>query len=218
MLGLSATPYRRDKLNKMLYISLGNVVATIKDKDLQEAGSRIKPEIIARETNFDFDYQEDADYQKMISALIEDSDRNQLIASDVVNESIDQDNLSLILSDRKAHCEALASLLQKQGIDCAVLNGDISKKRREEIIRDIEAGTLRIIFATGALAGEGLDMPKLSRLFITTPIRWKGRVKQFIGRILRVAEGKTEAKVFDYVDSRVGILANSYRSRCNQSL
>ncbi len=213
MLGLSATPYRRDKLNKMLYISLGNVVATIKDKDLQESGSRVKPEVIARETSFNYDYQEDSDYQPMISALIENQSRNQLIIDDVIQES---DNQCLVLSDRKNHCGVLASLLKKQGINCAILTGSIPQKERESIIEQLNDGSLKVIFATGALAGEGLDIPKMSRLFITTPIRWKGRVKQYVGRILRTAEGKTDAKVFDYVDSKVGILANSYRSRCNQ--
>jgi superfamily II DNA or RNA helicase len=212
MLGLSATPYRRDGLNKLIYVTLGNVAATITDAELQDSGCRIKPEIVVRETCFDFDYCEDSDYQPMISELVEDADRNELIISDVIQESQENRNLSLILSDRKSHCEALAGLLRKQGIQVAVLTSDRSKSERGAIIRDIESGALKVVCATGALAGEGLDFPKLNRLFVTTPIRFKGRITQYVGRALRVAEGKTDVRIYDYVDS-VGVLQSSYRSR-----
>lgn len=212
MLGLSATPYRRDGLNKLIYTTLGNVAAEISSSDLQQAGCRIKPEIIVRETGFDFDYCEDADYQPMISELVEDPDRNELIVSDVIHESQDNVNLSLVLSDRKSHCEALAGLLRGQGIQVAVLTSDRSKKDREAIIRDVESGELKVVCATSQLAGEGLDIPKLNRLYITTPIRFQGKVVQVIGRALRVAEGKTDARIYDYVD-HVGVLEASARSR-----
>lgn len=150
----------------------------------------------------------------MISALIEDRDRNQLIAHDVAQEYHANGNYCLILSDRKAHCEALASLLERQGIKCAVLTGDISKKERESIVQKFDDGSLRVVLATGQLAGEGLDIPKLNRLFITTPIRWKGRVKQYVGRALRTAAGKDDAKIYDYVDSNIGVLVSAYKSRC----
>lgn len=62
MLGLSATSYRRDKLNKLIFLTLGNVSGEVKESDLREVGVRIKPEIIARETGFYYDYQVDSDY------------------------------------------------------------------------------------------------------------------------------------------------------------
>jgi len=213
MLGLSATPYRRDKLNKLIYTTVGNVVAEVKSCDIQD--NLIVPEIITRETSFQYDYKKDSDYVPMITALIEDSDRNEFIISDVVYESQDENNYSLILSDRKAHCEELAFILEGQGIECAVLTGDLPPKKRETIIQDLESGSLKVIFATGQLAGEGLDLPKLNRLFVTTPIRWKGRIKQYAGRVMRPAEGKNDAKIYDYVDS-VGVLINSYKSRYYQ--
>ncbi|MEW5804608.1 MAG: DEAD/DEAH box helicase [bacterium] len=211
-LGLSATPYRRDGLGKLIYLTLGNVATEITDRDLQQAGTRIKPEIVVRETGFDFDYCEDSDYQPMVSALIADPERNALICADVISENQSGENLSLILSDRKAHLADLAESLHNFGVDCAILTGDVPKKQREQIIRDAEGGKLRVILATGQLAGEGLDLPKLNRLFVTTPIRFRGRITQYIGRALRTAEGKTDAKVYDYVDP-VGILQSSYRSR-----
>ena len=212
MLGLSATPYRRDGLNKLIYAILGNVSVEISDSELQDSGCRIKPEIIVRETDFDFDYQEDSDYQPMISELAEDHDRNELIVSDVIRESQENGNLSLILSDRKSHCEALAGLLRDQGIKCAVLTSDRSKKDRGAIIRDIESGALKVVCATGQLAGEGLDIPRLNRLFVITPIRFKGRITQYVGRALRVDREKIDSKIYDYHDSKIGVRCRVYNS------
>ena len=212
MLGLSATPYRRDKLNKLIFAGIGNVVATVSDADLQCAGTRIRPEIVSRETDFEFEYCEDRDYQPMISELISDSSRNNLIAMDVASE-YDGSNFELVLSDRKAHLEMIYNLLIGRGVKSAILTADVPKKKREQIIRDMESGALHVILATGALAGEGMDLPKLNRLFVTTPIRFKGRVIQYAGRALRVAEGKSDARIYDYHDCNVGILSSSFKSR-----
>ena len=216
-LGLSATPYRRDRLNKLLCYVVGNISATITDQDLQEHGTRIKPQIIARETLFDYDYHEDADYQPMISRLVEDPDRNRLIIKDIVREAAEsRNNYSLVLTDRREHCKTLARLLGEQGISCAILTGDLPKKQREQAIKDLNEGSLRVVLATGQIAGEGLDIPKLNRLFVTTPIRWKGKIKQYVGRVLRTAPGKSDARIYDYVDTCVGVLVSAYRSRCYQ--
>ena len=215
-LGLSATPYRRDKLNKLLYYVVGNVTATVTDEDLQVSGTQIKPKIIVRETFFDYCYQEDSDYQPMISTLVADSNRNRMIVKDVVHEAQDKNNYSLVLTERKEHCKILSHLLKESGVACAILTGDLPKKQRKKIIEDLETGHLSVALATGQLAGEGLDIPRLNRLFVTTPIRWKGKIKQYVGRILRTAPGKNDAKIYDYVDSSIGVLASAYRSRCYQ--
>jgi len=212
MLGLSATPYRRDRLNKLIYASMGNLVAEVRDSELQQAGVKIKPEIIVRETGFDFDYDEDSDYQPMISALVEDEDRNDLIASDVIQEASSNGNSILVLSDRKSHLSDLEALLRGQGIEGKILTADVPKKQRAQIIQDFESGALRVVLATGQLAGEGLDIPRLNRLFVTTPIKWKGRILQYAGRALRVADGKHDARIYDYVDMP-GVLQVAYRSR-----
>ena len=60
--------------------------------------------------------------------------------------------------------------------------------------------------------GEGFDCRELSILFLATPIRFNGRLLQYLGRVLRLAPGKDKAKVYDYVDP-VGVLENAARAR-----
>jgi superfamily II DNA or RNA helicase len=66
--------------------------------------------------------------------------------------------------------------------------------------------------ATGQLIGEGFDCRNLSSLHLATPIRFEGRVIQYLGRILRPAPGKGTATVHDYVDD-VGYLVYSAGQR-----
>ena len=45
------------------------------------------------------------------------------------------------------------------------------------------------------------------------PIRWKGRVAQYVGRLHREHTGKREVIVYDYVDGRVPVLQRMAAAR-----
>ena len=66
---------------------------------------------------------------------------------------------------------------------------------------------------SGQLVGEGFDCRKLSSLFLATPIRFSGRVTQYLGRVLRPGRDQKKARVFDYVDIKVDILKAAARQR-----
>ena len=72
---------------------------------------------------------------------------------------------------------------------------------------------MKVLVATGQLIGEGFDCKELSTLFLTTPIRFDGRVLQYLGRVLRPAEGKGKPKVYDYIDKNVGVLKAAAEAR-----
>jgi superfamily II DNA or RNA helicase len=67
--------------------------------------------------------------------------------------------------------------------------------------------------ATGPFVGEGFDCPALDTLFLAAPIAFKGRLVQYVGRVLRPYPGKTTAEVHDYHDVREGVLASSLAKR-----
>jgi superfamily II DNA or RNA helicase len=70
-----------------------------------------------------------------------------------------------------------------------------------------------VVIATGQLIGEGFDCRHLSSLFFATPVRFSGRVLQYLGRVLRPAPGKDKARVFDYIDIHVPTLVNAANAR-----
>lgn len=214
MLGLSATPWRRDKLSKLIFWHIGDVIHEVDKSRLIENGHILQAEVITRETDFEPFFCPTNEYTKMLSELTKDPDRNRLICADVEREACNGGGVCLVLSDRKAHCEALSELLDVyHGINSEVLTGNISAKKRADIVERLNEGGVRVLIATGQLVGEGFDCRGLETLFLTTPIKFSGRVIQYLGRVLRPAEGKAGAKVYDYVDNRVGVLRASARAR-----
>lgn len=213
MLGLSATPWRRDGLSRLIYWFLGNKVYEVERDDLIEEGHILEAEVIIRETDFEPFSDPSEEYSRMLSELTQDSERNALIARDVAKEAGNGGGVCLVLTDRKAHCEVLVSMLADLGVQAAVLTGDLKTREREQVVDDLNSGQVKVLIATGQLIGEGFDCPELATLFLATPIRFSGRVLQYLGRVLRPAPGKDKARVYDYVDAQVGVLVNAARAR-----
>jgi superfamily II DNA or RNA helicase len=212
MLGLSATPWRRDGLSRLIYWSLGDKVHEVDKQALVKAGHVLVADVVWRETDFRPTYDPTTEYSRMLSELTLDPARNALIALDVAREAGNGGGVCLVLSDRKAHCEALRALLAGLGVEAAVLTGDLSKVARTAVVEALDAGQVRVLIATGQLLGEGFDCKELSTLFLATPIKFNGRLLQYLGRVLRPAPGKEKAKVYDYLDP-VGVLQNAARAR-----
>jgi len=94
-----------------------------------------------------------------------------------------------------------------------LLIGDLSTGKRRERIGKIRTGNVQAIVATGSLVGEGFDLPDLSALFLATPVKYSGRVTQYIGRVLRPSPGKDRPMVYDYVDVQEPVLMAAAKAR-----
>lgn len=88
------------------------------------------------------------------------------------------------------------------------------KAEREQAIEDMRTGKKKILYATYSLAKEGLDIPRLDRLFLTTPQKDYTVITQSIGRIDRVFEGKEAPVAYDFVDN-IAYLVRCYKKRCS---
>jgi len=164
-----------------------------------------------RPTEFRYVYR--GNYQALMKALTADPARNRQIVADIVREAAMADTTGtlLVVSDRVQHCEQLARLLAEQEIACEVLTGATPAERRQAVVEAIRAGKLKVVISTVQLIGEGFDCPGLHTLFLTTPIKFSGRLLQVVGRILRPAAGK-QPRVYDYIDP-VGALRAAAQAR-----
>lgn len=208
-LGLSATAFRRDGLTKLIYFYLGDRSHRVDPKKLQESGAVLKPEYIQRPTMFRYVYR--GNYQALLKALTNNKARNQQIVDDIIAEAQTGPGTILVVSDRVKHCQELAGLLADMHIEVAVLTGTLPADERTELVAAIRNGEVKVLISTVQLIGEGFDCPDLQTLFLTTPIKFTGRLLQVVGRILRPASGK-QPKVYDYVDP-VNVLKSSAKAR-----
>lgn len=216
--GLSATVHRSDGMIEATYALLGHVIYTVPD---EAVGDKImKVGIKPVNTGIELDRKclntdGTLNYSKLITYLCEDFRRLRFISSWIVVES---EHSCLILSDRLEHLEQLMKSLPRTMREKAVMvSGKMTTKKgkaeREKAIEDMRSGKKKYLFATYALAKEGLDIPCLERLFLTTPQKDYAVVTQSIGRIARVCEGKSDPIAYDFVDN-IAYLVKSYKKRC----
>jgi superfamily II DNA or RNA helicase len=211
LLGLTATDKRSDGLDFLIYYYMGELAHEINTKKLMKTGRILKPEVKIVETSFNYSMRNIYQRQAMLKKLIECPDRNALIAHKVKRQLKQHPNgVVLVISDRVAHIIKLSQLLE----EASVMIGATPNKERRETIEKLEKLESRILLATGQLIGEGFDLPALSSIFLTTPIKFNGRLQQYIGRVLRVAEGKDSAIIYDF-DDKCWLLQHSLKSRMN---
>ena len=216
--GLSATVHRADGLIKATYAMLGTVVWTVPDEAVKSRVMTVN--IIPKGTGVTLNPRflnsdGTVNYAKMITYLTEYGERNRLILNDLTEN---REHYNLVLSERVDHLKYLYSLLPPAlKRQAAVIDGKMTTKvlkaKREQAIEDMRTGDKRYLFATYSLAKEGLDIPRLDRLYLTTPQKDYAVIVQSVGRVARVFEGKQQPLVYDYVDS-VKSLLKSYKKRC----
>ena len=216
--GLSATVHRSDGLIKATFAIIGDVVYTVPteavaDKIMKVGINPVPTGIGLSRTCLNTDGT--LNYAKLIGYLAESEERNKLI---VENITANRDNPSLILSDRLGHLETLMEMLPADMREDAVMvSGKMTTKKgkaeREQAIADMRSGAKRYLFATYSLCKEGLDIPRLERLYMTTPQKDYAVITQSIGRIARTFPGKSQPIVYDFVDD-VQYLVKAYKTRC----
>jgi superfamily II DNA or RNA helicase len=235
-LGLTATPYRRDKLDELITWQVGQNRYTISSAsshdqvrnrhelalpgiDLPGTGTRPTPDLYVHPTAYcyagDANPQAPGGMAAIYRDLVADDDRTRQIAADV-SAALARGRHCLVLTLWLAHLRKLTETFQSMGYDPVVLRGGMGAKSRVEALARLEPqpdGAPMLVVATGPYAGEGFDCPALDTLFLAAPVKWKGRLVQYAGRIMRPYPGKFRAEIHDYHDHRTGVLAATLGGR-----
>lgn len=217
--GLSATVTRKDGHHPVIFMQCGPIRHRVSAKE-QAAARPFEHTVLVcptafrplRAANPDMRFQ----FQELYGDLIADEERNQLICGEVV-QAVKARRSPLVLTERNAHLDNLASQLTAQVQHLIVLRGGMGKKELEtmrERMKVIPSGEERVLLATGRYVGEGFDDARLDTLFLTLPVSWHGTIAQYAGRLHRLYDGKREVRVYDYADLNVPMLSRMFDRRC----
>lgn len=198
MLGLSATPERKDRLMCVINWFLGPML--YKSDAGDKVDEKVKVEV--------YEFVGDEKYNEiiynnsgvmfttiMINKVVEYEPRNTMVAG-LIEDLADEDGRQLlVLTDRVGHTKTLFDLLpdHKKGMAC-ILGRDVPAKTRAEW-----CASKKILIATYQMCKEGFDVATLNTLVIATP---RPDVDQIVGRILRVEKKgrKVDPLIIDIVD------------------
>jgi len=196
LLGLSATPMRKDGLEKILYHQLGNI--SYEHKSIKTFNN--KAFIVKSDFSADL-----PTFASLLTALCKDEKRNTLLCNLILKN---QERKILLLSDRIEHLNVLSEKLQNLGKKHLVLHGQLGKKLQNKAMS--EASKAELILASSSFFGEGMDFAHLNTIIFATPISFYARLVQYLGRIGR---SKEECLAFDILDSSNAMLNSSFNKR-----
>lgn len=211
VLGLTATPIRRDGLQPIIFMQCGPIRYTA----ATPAGAPHDLEVVPRTRFSPIDLPAEAGIQEVFRHLAHDEVRTEAIAEDVVR-AYEQGRKVLVLTERTDHLDAIKGALGDLNPAPFVLHGRLSKKQRVRLLADLEAlspGAPRILLATGKLVGEGFDHPPLDTLVLALPVSWKGTLQQYAGRLHREHASKTNVRIIDFVDTSHPALLRMWEKR-----
>ena len=216
--GLTATPDRSDGLIKATKALLGGVVYKVPDEAVADKIMKVGIKAILTDralTNECLHEDGTLNFTGMINSLAHDENRNRLIAGLI---QLEEKHSCLILSDRLDHLKAIMNRLPPNMQEKAVMidgkmTSKAEKRVRELALDQMRTGEKQYLFATYALAKEGLDIPRLDRLFLATPVKYHAVVVQSIGRIARTFPGKEAPIAYDFVDNRIPYCMKAWKER-----
>jgi superfamily II DNA or RNA helicase len=217
VLGLSATVTRKDGHHPIIFMQCGPVRYRAHARE-QAAASGIAHRARMRSTGFwqppGLVTAERAPIASLYAALAQDEGRNDMIFDDVLT-ALEAGRSPILLTERRDHLEYLRARFARFVRHLVVLRGGMSAADRNasDAAYEASAGQERLVLATGRYIGEGFDDPRLDTLFLTLPISWRGTLAQYVGRLHRRHDGKTDVLVVDYVDDRVPLLAQMAAKR-----
>jgi len=192
MLGLSATPERKDNMTKVIKWHIGNIINVNSVKHI------INIDVKRYVLNFNKDKilkNNEAKFSNKITKLLDDNFRNDIIKKLIMHEmNKSSERQFLVLSDRVEHLKILKNLLNNDNIhSVGLFVGGMTSNELEK------SKKCKIMLGTYSMANEGLDIPTLNCLVLTSP---RKEILQTIGRISRLKDkcNTIQPLIIDLID------------------
>ncbi|WP_296752903.1 DEAD/DEAH box helicase [Thiobacillus sp.] len=199
VLGLTATPIRRDGQHPIIFMQCGPIRHEASRPEAAPRSLTVIPRTLTTQVIGD----PAMPIQDIFRQLASSAERSQRIVDDVLHTYRSGRSI-LVLTERTEHLSTLELALTGQIENLFSLHGRMARKQRAALFEALEAlpgDAPRVLLATGRLVGEGFDHPPLDTLMLAMPISWKGTLQQYAGRLHREHASKSEVLIYDYVDT-----------------
>jgi len=218
-IGISADETRKDGQEYFTYDMFGHVADEIDRASLIDAGKlhdvtfRLIPTGCEYEqySNTTGKYEsylslpsDEKDYRSLIVHLSDSKERNARIWQ-FLEPVLETGNTTLIITQRVYHAKYWEEFLRHKGIKVGLMIGGTKHKAEFTTVKkSLRSGKLQVGVGTVDKLGQALDIPKLNRAFVLTPIAGnKQRTEQVVGRLRRTFKDKVDAVCYYMYDDNI---------------
>ena len=213
-IGVTATPKRKDGLEAVFFMHIGEIAFVGAKRSLTAKIQYVNANMVIPDSmrRGMLNWKKQYDMNKVTQYIVDCETRNRQIVKLLI-DALKAGRKVMVLSSRREHLNVLHDMFAIETAKQHVrfTQGFYVGGMAE---RDLAiSATRHLILATFQMAQEGLDIPDLDTLFLTTP---KGDVVQAVGRILRKHDGKKAPMVIDILDNDIPLCVNLAKKRAKQ--
>jgi len=209
-LGLSATPKRKDGMEKVFEEHLGPTIIQVNNLTVEPKIQFISIRDLEPDIKPNLTRQGRTNMAKLVTDITKSKKRNQLIIREVL-KLLQQKRNIIVFSDRVQHCKLLDHVTRQTiskypqliGFTSSIFVGGMKDEEYES------AKKCNVLFSTYGIGREGFDHPVLDSCILSTP---KSDVVQVVGRILRKKNANFPL-VIDLVDRDFQAFTGMYYRR-----
>ncbi len=198
LLGFTATTMRGD--GKGLDTVFERIVYEKTLPDLIDAGFlvRLKGFRIATAADLTRISSRGEDFvQEELAEVVDIQERNALVARSI--QELARDRRTIAFCVTVNHARNLSRALNLIGVPAAIVHGEMAAADRARVLAEFRDGRISVL-ANVAVLTEGFDDPGVSCIAMARPTRSEGMYAQCVGRGTRLAEGKRDCLILDFVD------------------
>lgn len=192
--GMSATPYRSDRMDMMIEAAVGPRICRVDCSELIARRYLVKPKIQFCRVPAGPEQSNDTYHRIYQREVVRNRARNARIA-DLARQHANENRTVLVLVNQIRH----GQMLRKAIPEAILLTGRDPSELRISVLDALRERRQPIVIAT-TLADEGLDIPALDVLILAGGGKSETKALQRIGRALRKTESKDSAVIVDFLD------------------
>jgi superfamily II DNA or RNA helicase len=209
--GLTATPYRDDGLEQIMFDAIGPELVRMQRDDAVELGGILPAKICVVKTGISIPQGYPYEWAKILDFLLINNQRNTMLINMILTE-VGLGNTCVVLTSRVAHGKEIKNRLLNLGVDSEHIHAGIPRKKRSLSLDRFINNEVGVMIATYQMLAEGFDHAPTNRIFFALPQKAKRLIEQSKGRIERVLYGKNDAIVYDLVDN-IPMMAHQFQTR-----